>query len=499
MNTENKTILYDGDCPMCKVVIDKIDNSSQKGKFDLKDITKEQLPENLTKEQVMKEIHVIDSEGKVFKNSEAILKILEEYPKWRFLSKIGGLPIIKQLLPIGYKFFAANRHFIFGGASRIFYLKIILVLGLISGLLLSAKLWSGGRFFPFSPVFSNLPTIFPYIWSKYYIIQLILLLLILIFPKPKKLIFLSLGISIFFVLFDQSRLQPWFYQYFFMLATLGIFSWNYVDTEKQHAVLNTVRLIVASIYFYSGLQKINIVFMSSVFPWMMEPITKFLPASLQIYPLYFCILVPFVEMGIGIGLVTKRFRNYAVIAAILMHGFILFSLGPLGHNWNSVVWPWNIAMMLFDLVLFWKTTDVSFKDILWTRNFTFQRVVLVLFLIMPMFSFLNLWDSYLSSALYSGNTNNARIFISDSVKQKLPSEVQTHVIQTITGENELDFYMWSFEELNVPAYPETRVYKDIARDICSFATHEDEVRLVVLGKPTVFNRDIEAMYNCSNL
>ncbi|OGI63434.1 hypothetical protein A2818_00715 [Candidatus Nomurabacteria bacterium RIFCSPHIGHO2_01_FULL_40_12] len=113
-----KTIYYDGSCSMCTAIIGKIDGSSQKGNFNLKDITKASFPQNFTKEEVEKEIHVIDSDGKVYKNAEAMLEILEEYPRWEFLAKIGRLPVIRQLLPIGYKLIAANRHFIFGSARR---------------------------------------------------------------------------------------------------------------------------------------------------------------------------------------------------------------------------------------------------------------------------------------------------------------------------------------------------------------------------------------------
>jgi predicted DCC family thiol-disulfide oxidoreductase YuxK len=114
-----KTIYYDGSCRMCTAIIKKVNDSSQKEKFNPKDLTKDPLPQNITKTAAEKEIHVIDENGKIYKNAEAILKILEEYPKWRFLVAIGRLPIIKQLLPIGYKFIASHRHSIFGYSSRI--------------------------------------------------------------------------------------------------------------------------------------------------------------------------------------------------------------------------------------------------------------------------------------------------------------------------------------------------------------------------------------------
>lgn len=480
---QKKTIYYDGSCPMCTTIIGKVGGSSQKEKFDPKNTAKEPLPQNLTKEQVEKEIHVIGSDGRVYRNAEAILKILEEYPRWKFLVKLGGLPLIKQLLPIGYKFVAANRHFIFGPASRIFWLKIIVVAGLILGLLLSVKLWAGPRFFPLVPVLDGLPPIPPLFGLALFVLWLSLLTAILISPKPQKLIFSVLAIAAVLAFFDQMRWQPWFYQYFFMLTALGFFSWNSSDTEKQRAILNTSRLIVASIYFFSGFQKINPYF-TALFP---------------VFTPLFAITVPVIEAGIGIGLLTKKFQRPAVALAILMHVLILFALGPLGYNWNSIVWPWDVTMILLAAVLFWRADDFSFRDVLWTKNFPFQNLVFVLFAVMPIFSFFNLWDSYLSSTLYSGNINSAHIYLENSLKERLPTKIQRYAIRAEGDRYMLDLLYWSLDELNVPPYPETRIYKKITQSMCKYAASNSDVILVVNGKPTLFNRDHQSTYNCSDL
>lgn len=116
MNTpsDKKTIYYDGDCSFCVGIIQKIGNSDKKEIFEPRDITKNALPHSLTAAQAHKEIHLIDADGAVYKNAEAILKILEQYPKWKIFATIGRLPlikqIIKQILSIGYAFIAANRH-----------------------------------------------------------------------------------------------------------------------------------------------------------------------------------------------------------------------------------------------------------------------------------------------------------------------------------------------------------------------------------------------------
>jgi predicted DCC family thiol-disulfide oxidoreductase YuxK len=112
------SIYYDGDCAMCTALMCKIDASGKRQSFSPKDITKDPLPQNLSHAEAMKEIHVVDNDGKMYKNAEAILKILEQYPRWRWLVWIGRLPIVKQILPIGYNVIAANRQWLFGRVKR---------------------------------------------------------------------------------------------------------------------------------------------------------------------------------------------------------------------------------------------------------------------------------------------------------------------------------------------------------------------------------------------
>lgn len=330
-----------------------------------------------------------------------------------------------------------------------------------------------------------------------YVLLLGLLSAILVLAKPSILIFSALLLAAIFGFCDQMRWQPWFYQYFVMLATLGVFSWDDADTEKRQAVINTSRLIVASIYIFSGLQKMNPAFTSGVFPWMVQPVTQLFPVSLQIVPSSLGMMVPFLELGIGVGVLTTKFRTYAIILALVMMGFVLFTLGPLGHNWNSVVWPWNVAMASLVVILFWRTEHFSLRDVLWVRDFPLHRVALILFAIMPIFSFFNLWDSYLSSTLYSGNTNGAQIYISDAAKHRLPLPIQRYTLRAEPNRNLLDPFFWSLDELHVPPYPETRVYKDIARSICRYADNRNDVVLIVNGKPTLFNGDHQSTYDCS--
>lgn len=498
-NSEKKSaVYYDGSCPMCTVIVNKIEDSAKGEKFSMRDITKELLPQNFTRACVEKEIHVVVA-GKIYKNAEAILKILEEYPVWRFFVWIGRLPLIKQLLPIGYNFVAANRYFLFGPASRIYWLKVVVGLGFIIGLLLSLKLWISSRFYPLTPIQPIFPPI-PYPIDWIILLSLFgLLAAAILSSKPKLYIWASVAVVSLLAFLDQQRLQPWVYQYTFMLATLGLFSWKWADVEAKNKTLNVCRFIVASIYFWSGLQKVNPEFMSSVFPWMTAPITQFFTDPAQYVFYTFGLFVPFIEMGIGVGLMTKKFRSVAIWLALAMCVFVLWTIGPFGHNWNRVVWPWNITMAVLVVLLFAKTQTVPLRQIVWVKNYTFHKIILVVFGILPLFYFFNMWDSYLSWSLYSGTTNESVVYMSDQVKERLPNYLQQFVQIDSRDRNVLPISNWAFTELNVPPYPETRIFKNVARSICKVASDPREVELVMRGRLSWFYRDGQQVLNCSQL
>lgn len=105
-----QTIYYDGSCPLCTVFADTVASSSKKGGVILKDITKVPLPADFSLEAVQKEIHVVGKKGVVYKNADAILEVLSQYPLWRPIVWLGRLPGIRALLPYGYNALARNRH-----------------------------------------------------------------------------------------------------------------------------------------------------------------------------------------------------------------------------------------------------------------------------------------------------------------------------------------------------------------------------------------------------
>src|SRR5262249_47743996 len=154
-----------------------------------------------------------------------------------------------------------------------------------------------------------------------------------------------------------------------------------------------------------------------------QPLTSVIPPALVPVMNSLAYAAPAIEALIAIGLLTQKFRQAAIYTALAMHSLILVSIGPLGRDYNSVVWPWNLAMCAFLVILFWKTPFLSAREILWPSRAPFQRVVLLLLGFLPALSFFNLWDAYLSVSLYAGRRNEVTLFIDNALADRLPKNL----------------------------------------------------------------------------
>ena len=127
-------------------------------------------------------------------------------------------------------------------ADRLLLFKISLAL--LGGFLLSAKPWSASHAYPL--------TIPPPIDGLWLILLLPLLIAIVMARRPQAYIiaFVLAGLLSYL---DQSRWQPWFYQFLFMLGALSLYPWGRQDTNKREVTLNVCHLTVACAYLWSGL------------------------------------------------------------------------------------------------------------------------------------------------------------------------------------------------------------------------------------------------------
>jgi predicted DCC family thiol-disulfide oxidoreductase YuxK len=481
---------------MCASLAARVERSTKCAAFDLRNMHAEKrLP--FKRAAIEKEIHVVDQDGQVYKDAQGILKIAGQYRGFRFLEKIAAIPLLRSFLPMGYAFVAANRRFLFGAASRIFWLKVIVVLAFCLGIALSRHLWIGPRSYPLAPVFDFLPQAMHPVDYVLFAGLLALAAAMLVSPRPQKFIVTFLANMGIFCLLDQTRWQPWVFLYGCMLATMALFSWDSEDLAGRDRALNTARLIIAGTYLFSGLQKINVNFVQNDFPWIVSPITDVLPAAAPALH-WLAVAAPLIQVAFALGLLTRRFRRISLIAAVAMHVFILGMFGPLGLNWNNIIWPWTAAMAVLDILLFAGKQEFSWREIVWSGRNRYHAAVLAVLIGLPLLSFVNLWDSYLSAALYSGNITEAEIYTNDRGRNSLPERFRMYLVHTSEGTNVLNIQRWAIEDLNVTAYPEVRVYKRIAEDVCRHLHNPADLVLLVHEHRLFFSKP-ETGYRCPQL
>ncbi len=377
---------------------------------------------------------------------------------------------------------------------RLAWLRLALAAALIASLLLSPNLWlSSTQTYPLTPFWDLAPPL-PYP-ADYALFGLFVALAAGVGTARGRalgwLAAVALAAVTFLVLENISRLQPWLYQYSFMLLALCLCGWGCVGTQDA---LKACRLIIVATYLWSGLLKANAGFFELTYPWLVGPLTERLPDWAGSALLSGAYAVPVVEAAIGVGLLTRRFRKLAVAGAVLMHAFIMICVGPWGHDYNTVVWPWNFAMVAFVLVLFWRPPDEPSPSAILvpgrplSPGSALRAAVLVLVAFMPLFSFFGLWDSYLSSSLYSGATKRGDVLEWDG------SDWRRTGIQNL-----------ALQELNTPPYPEERVFKSVFDQ--RWCEAEGLVRadrpgpvLRIDGKPAILSGERpSAFYGCGDV
>jgi len=344
------------------------------------------------------------------------------------------------------------------------WLVRIVALGALSGMFVTLPLWLNTRSYPLVPVFSALPELPSLLNAMLVICCFSSLVGLIVIPKWRAALASFVVIIVWLMLFDQTRIQTWMYQYIAILG--GVFYFSTKQTSAGHdasGALSVARVVLASTYFWSGAQKINVWYVERVFPWVVEPFQNYLHISPG-WITILAVLTPILELMIGIILCSQRFRKLAVLLTVGMHFLILIAVGPFGHGFETVIWPWNIAMIAFVVLLFWNT-DFSIGGEISKLLNGYGLVVVLLFTIMPGFGFFQLWDPYLSAQLYAGIDSAAFVAIEPNRVSLLPKQVQTYVEQR-DGKTQINVFRWAHGVIHTAPYPSLRVHQGVALSLC---------------------------------
>jgi hypothetical protein len=330
-------------------------------------------------------------------------------------------------------------------------LKITIVFWLCAKFI-SFQAWvAEGRLFPIIPAFDAF-TVQPVVHQTLFWISVTAMGLLLFFARIKALTIILIISEIASCLLDVARWQPWEFQYLFIIF---IFSYS---LYKPKVFYNAVAFMLATIYIFSGLHKLNGGFLYTIWENMM--LRSFAGVSskqivfLQLH--YIGLILPVIEIIAGFALLLMKNKKWPSFVLIAMHLFNLVFLGPYGLNYNIIVWPWNVAMIAYLYLMFiYNRQQFLFSFMFAGRN----RLVLIFFGLLPILSFWGYWDSHFSSNLYSGKTKNLAICVEEKAVPQLRPYFSKDTHHICTNTSMLKVQKWAFEGVGLPPYPEEWYYR----------------------------------------
>lgn len=321
---------------------------------------------------------------------------------------------------------------------------------------ISFKLWVADRSFPIVPTldFLSLPNeahLFLFVFS------LIGIAGIFFFPYKRNLLLGFIFVEILSCFSDQMRWQPWEYQY---LLTLMIF---FLSGRNKNQFLQLFNFLIAVTYIFSGIHKFSGSFLYSF--WDQIILHRFLHLPYQTISVPFVhysgLILPVIEVFIGVGLLLFRNKWPFGFAAMILHLIIVLIFGPTGISYNIIILPWNFAMLFLSGILTYKYKHPNFSLDFFRSKLNLMFFVLVGML--PVLNFFDKWDAYLSFNLYSGNTKKLVICV-DNIQDypELGNYQANRKDHYFCNDNYLiDTDKWALNELKVPVYPNKRVYEKI--------------------------------------
>jgi hypothetical protein len=356
------------------------------------------------------------------------------------------------------------------------WLRVVLLGATLLGMLSCIPLWLTTREYPLVPAFASWP-VPPAAFGPLFLgVTLFSLLAAAKIFRPAIIFFLAATLYLYGC--DQNRGQPWMYLYWVMLL---------LNLLPEQTALAACRVALSLVYVWAAVQKLNATFFTAIPAWFVQPATDWGLPDAVIAGLRACVwLTPFLEILIGVGVWFPKTRWVAIVTAAVLHGAALVFLGPLGHNINLVVWPWNIAMVALLIVLFGAKEYAALPQTLRElRRSACGTLVVGLFGLLPALSFFGWWDSYFSFALYSANLSKADLYVTGQFRDRLPARLQTYVhpVENFNPAFQLPFVfehpLWAAEQLGVPPLPEPRGYAVMFRYIAAYATNDGGCRMIV--------------------
>jgi hypothetical protein len=379
--------------------------------------------------------------------------------------------------------------------QRLTFARKTICLFLLVGMILSPNLWKADRFFPLSPFIEGLYESSTQL-NSFLLTVLALSLIAVIFSKKVIFLRIALFVLIIILLQDQQRWQPWVY--FYLLALLP-FAIDY-SLRQPVVVLICLQILIIGIYLWSGIHKFNSNFIDITFTNIFTNFFQIENEKLISVVRYIGYLAPLTEVLIAVCLTIPKLRRFGIVLVVLMHTFIMLYLSPLGVDDNYIVYPWNIAMTLLTVLVFYKSENRFGLVTSGTTQMKLLTAALLIFVgVLPLLNFSHKWDSYLSFSLYSDKVPLHYIAIENTQVDKIHNRLHKYFVKIkgLSGGEIIDINQWSTGELNVPFYPETRVFENVCKSLCGLGIEPGKLYFLEYQQP--LRNQTFRRYTCDDL
>ena len=347
----------------------------------------------------------------------------------------------------------------------------ILFIGILGTLMLASKVWLTDRSFPVVPIIEGIPAIPSPLDFMVYCVLIVLCIYQTVSLENAATKKFLVGIFVLLLLTDQMRWQPFNVHYLLMLIGLLFFP---INSEQ---ITNVFRLFIITFLVWSGIQELNEVFAEKVYPLVLsKSFAEKFPSKFEGYITGSGYIFASLQLFSGIGLLFNKTRNYAVFVAIFTHLFLLYAADPFGNEVNRVMPLYNLISALLCFVLFY---EASFQpmDILWNKKFRYHQIATIFYLVLPILSLFGIYDRMQSFNMYSGKGWYAKIYVSESLVQKLPEGMKRYIERPFNSMPYIETTYWANKELKVSPYSEKRVYNRLYNYVCSFAEGDCNARI----------------------
>ena len=365
-------------------------------------------------------------------------------------------------------------------------------LGLLAALLIGRKLFLDHPVFGPIPILEGWPVPPPAVLAAWYWLLVVLLFPLVLVRRARPWLIAWLALFLARCGWDRITWQPYFLHYAVTLVVLSL-AWSGSDEgaeRRRAAALSALRWTVALIYFWSGIAKIDADYFRQATDQIFAPLLGLLPRGLIDAMV---LASPFAEVLIALALLWPRTRKAGVAAAVGMHLLILLTLGPLGKNYNPVVWPWNVVMIVIVPTIFLSGSAAAAAAGERLRSglrlvrgaLVSHALVLLAFGLGPLLGEHGLWPQSLSYKLYSYRSPFAQVWLTANAVAALPESAQAVLRPERRGWFAGYLWMgeWSEKELHAYAPEDRRTYRHVLDRLCRLPLRRGEVQLVIFSPP----------------